>query len=253
MDYVFDGSYGGFLSAVFESFERRESDVQLVRPEQWQRGFFQDYRQIHTDPTKAKRVQEGLNQLQDREAARDFYRVFLSEEDKAHQAAFRLICQVFRQGAGVLGNYGDADVLYFAQTLKKVNRERHRWKAFTRFQKSSDGLYFAIIEPDFNVLPLIAGFFKDRYADQQWLLYDIKRKYGIAYDRVGLTEVSMAEAEAVNLPETTMALTLDEREIHFQRLWQQYFKSTTIEARKNLKLHLRHVPKRYWKHLVEKQ
>nr|WP_312696155.1 MULTISPECIES: DUF4130 domain-containing protein [Sphingobacterium] len=26
-----------------------------------------------------------------------------------------------------------------------------------------------------------------------------------------------------------------------------------MEERKNIKLHLRHVPKRYWKYLVEKQ
>lgn len=27
----------------------------------------------------------------------------------------------------------------------------------------------------------------------------------------------------------------------------------TIDARKNLKLHIQHVPRRYWKYLIEKQ
>lgn len=43
------------------------------------------------------------------------------------------------------------------------------------------------------------------------------------------------------------------QEFEFQKLWQDYFKSTNIESRKNMKLHTRHIPKRYWKYLSEKQ
>ena len=44
-----------------------------------------------------------------------------------------------------------------------------------------------------------------------------------------------------------------EQEFEFQKLWQDYFKSTNISSRENMKLHIRHVPKRYWKYLSEKQ
>ena len=36
-------------------------------------------------------------------------------------------------------------------------------------------------------------------------------------------------------------------------MWKDYFDSTNIKERKNMKLHIRHVPKRYWKYLSEKQ
>ena len=39
----------------------------------------------------------------------------------------------------------------------------------------------------------------------------------------------------------------------YQKLWHSYFQSINIEARKNTKLHLQHVPRRYWKYLTEKQ
>ena len=42
-------------------------------------------------------------------------------------------------------------------------------------------------------------------------------------------------------------------ETDYQELWKAYFKSVDIPERRNLKLHLQHVPKRYWKYLVEKQ
>ena len=44
----------------------------------------------------------------------------------------------------------------------------------------------------------------------------------------------------------------DDKEELYQKLWQQYFSSVNIAARKNMKLHIQHMPKRYWKHLVEK-
>ncbi|HLT42574.1 MAG TPA: TIGR03915 family putative DNA repair protein, partial [Sphingobacteriaceae bacterium] len=175
-----------------------------------------------------------------------------SEDAKAYTVAFNIICQLFLGKNNILENYGDDEVLYFKQTLKKVSRERHRMKAFVRFSKSDDGLFFAVIEPDFNVLPLIAGFFKKRYADQRWLIYDVKRKYGLLYDKLNVSEVKISPEEKQALMADTV-ISLDEKDEHFQNLWKRYYHSTNIPARRNMKLHLQHVPKRYWKYLVEKQ
>ena len=49
------------------------------------------------------------------------------------------------------------------------------------------------------------------------------------------------------------ATVLDEREPLFQVLWQAYFDHVNIPERKNLKLHRRHMPLRYWQYLSEKQ
>jgi len=38
----------------------------------------------------------------------------------------------------------------------------------------------------------------------------------------------------------------------YQHLWKNYFKSVNIISRKNTKLHIKHIPKRYWKHLAKK-
>jgi len=125
-------------------------------------------------------------------------------------------------------------------------------KAFIRFVKSDDGLYTAVVEPDFNVLPLIVEFFKNRYADQDWLIYDLRRNYGFHYSANEIHEVSGNINDTIPNP-YGLELNIDPKELEYQHLWSTYFKSTNIEARKNLKLHLRHVPKRYWKYLVEKK
>jgi probable DNA metabolism protein len=113
-------------------------------------------------------------------------------------------------------------------------------------------LYYAIIQPDYNVLPLISNHFKDRYADQRWLIYDGLRKYGLYYDEHAVSEVQINFTADLNNAQDKNTL-YDENEILYQQLWKQYFNSVNIKARKNMKLHIQHMPKRYWRYLVEKR
>lgn len=253
MYYLFDGTYLGFLCCVFESFEGKEFPITPLVHTDYQIALFAETRTIVTDNRKALRVQKGLQKRVGNVEAMDFYRAFLSEDRKAWLASFFILHQIFNGRADIRQHYGNDQVLYFSQILKKVSRERHRMKAFIRFSKSSDGLYFALVEPDFNVLPLISDFFRKRYADMPWLIYDMKRKYGLLSDmrQVGEVHLSLKEVQGAAAP--SIAIALDERDELFQHLWKQYYTSTNIEARKNMKLHLQHVPRRYWKYLVEKK
>ena len=55
--------------------------------------------------------------------------------------------------------------------------------AFVRFELLQDEVYFAKIEPsDFNVLHLLEKHFKERYADQKWMIFDLKDIMEFFYD-----------------------------------------------------------------------
>ena len=114
-------------------------------------------------------------------------------------------------------------------------------------------MFFAVIAPDFNVLPLIISFFQRRYADQAWLIFDEKRKYGMLYDKKSVSEVQLTAMDARALAKADDTVILDMEETKYRQLWKSYFKSTNIEARKNMKLHLQHLPRRYWRYLTEKK
>ena len=108
------------------------------------------------------------------------------------------------------------------------------------------------MEPDFNVLPLISKHFQRRFADQKWIIYDLKRKYGLFYDLEKVDIIELELPESFDPTKTNRVFFMNE-ELEFQSLWQDYFSSTNIPSRKNMKLHIQHVPKRYWKYLSEKQ
>jgi probable DNA metabolism protein len=67
---------------------------------------------------------------------------------------------VFAWSHNVEGDLSNSVVWEVRQAAKMVQRESHRMKAFIWFKLTKDRLYYAIIEPDCNVLPLIANHLK---------------------------------------------------------------------------------------------
>lgn len=251
VDYVFDGSFEGLLTAVFESFERKHTQVRLLLQGQTQNAFGEVF-YIHPDPVKAERVWKGLQKKTGDVGYKNYYKAFLSEDPVIFQHLMDYALYIFHHGEGHALNFGNDHVLAIAQMSRKVHREKHRMEAFVRFQKSSDGLFVALIYPDYNVLPLIVPHFKNRYADQAWLIYDEKRKYGIHYDLAQVHEVKLGLQSVQDLSPAHTAINIEEKEVLYSSLWRTYFKSTNIVERKNMKLHVQHVPKRYWRYLTEK-
>lgn len=252
MKYIFDGSYFGLLTCVFEAFEFKHSNVHIQNEKSDVVDFFSEYRKVITNEDKASRILKGLKSKLKRDDVTNFYRAYLSEESSTLQVVFNLLVRGFSSSFEILQDFGDRDVMSLSKALRQIGREQHRMKAFIRFQYSNEGLYFAMIDPDFNVLPLIWSFFKNRFSDQPWLIYDVKRNYGLMYDLKSVFEVNLMDKDKSSLSKNMETIVIDEQELKYQKLWQQYFKSTNIEARKNTKLHIQHVPKRYWKYLIEK-
>lgn len=248
---VYNGSFENFLTAVFEVYEYKFKNADIKKEGCANASLFGEAHIVHQDKSKAERIIKTLQQKITPLAFRNLYKTFLSEQQGIENTLLRYIQYVIKSKNSVERNFANADVLIINQTAKKVDREKHRMKAFIRFQKTKDDLYYAIVQPGFNVLPLIISHFKERYADQHWLIYDARRKYGLYFDKVTVEEVQINFTE--NLNDLNKELIYDKHENLYQSLWQNYFGSVNIKARKNMKLHVQHMPKRYWKYLIEKQ
>ena len=251
-DFVYDGSFEGLLTAVFEVYEYKFATARILAQANYQPDAFATKQEVLTDSTKANRVWKGLQRKLSAATLSNVFSVYLSERTDKEALLLEFFRLVFANEVNIEENFAASVVLQIAQIGKQLHREKHRFEAFVRFSQLKDGLYFATIEPDFNVLPLITPHFADRYADQHWLIYDTRRSYGIYYDLTQTQEVyfDFLPAEQWN------QLASDQLETHeelSQQLWQVYFKSVNIAERRNLKLHRKHVPIRYWKYLTEKK
>ncbi|SHJ91834.1 TIGR03915 family putative DNA repair protein [Pseudozobellia thermophila] len=248
---IYDGSFNGFLTAIFVAFEEKVQVVGIQKSSVCQSGLFSETQTVLTQVDKAKRVWEGIKK-RSRSAIKNIYFAYLSEQEGIELLLYRYVLKLFSKDGDVVRNYADGTVLKISQLARSVGREKHRMEAFVRFQLTKDGIYFAHIEPDFDVLPLISKHFRSRYADQYWLIYDVRRRYGLYYN-LEKTEIVTLDLKQACTNSIHRNPALQDEEHAYQDLWNNYFKSTNIKSRINLKLHTQHVPKRYWKYLSEKK
>lgn len=242
---LYDGSFEGFLTAVFDIYDQKLSDVCIRKQHLGENSLWGETILIETQTDKAARVWEGLKKRTNEEAGKHFYANYLSELPHEEDNMLEYVRYVFASREDVSKDFSHPSVLRVAKVAKMVGREKHRMEAFVRFQLTAHDVWYATIEPDFNVLPLIAKHFKSRYADQKWLIVDVKRGYGLYYD---LTTIEILHDEALQ-----EKVQFNSSEQAYQRLWKTYFTNTNIVERRNIKLHVQHVPLRYWKYLSEKK
>jgi probable DNA metabolism protein len=253
LTYYYDKSFDGLLTAVYESFERRKVPDDIRSTENSAAELWSETVAITSDTVKADRVWHALVKSISDKAANRLFRIHYSGIEGVDLPLFMVIRKVFEKGPCILENYADPDVLAVMKAGRRVSREAERVAQFIRFQKTADNIYFAAYEPDYDVIPMVLGHFRDRFADQHWMVYDMKRKKGYYYNGLDVQWVTLTsdkiDASTGDVDETI----LTEDELLFQRLWKQYFRSICIDERLNLKLHRQKVPKKYWKYLTEKK
>jgi probable DNA metabolism protein len=249
--WLYDGSFDGFLSAIFDLYWQKRSDVMIRKEESHVAGLFENPIFLPTVLTNADRVWTGLGKKLSEEGLHQLFSCFLAELPNGEDKLVGFIQYVFASEQNVEKDFGNPFVLHVAQLARKMHREKHRMEAFVRFQLTRDEIYYSLVDPDFNVLPLIAKHFKDRYADQKWLIYDKRRNFGIFYnlDRVETVRLQF-NTELDTKHSGGRDIWAPEEEM-YQILWQAYYKGTNIPGRKNLRLQLQHMPRRYWKYLTE--
>ena len=250
--FRYDKTFEGLLSAVFDAYVRKVFPEKLLNLKEPAPMFAENIYTVYTEPDKTERVWKALNKKLSKYTRNMIMHVWLSENPDSDVLIFRYIKKIFDSDKPVQENFADPDVLEVKQIATKVAKESEYIKQFVRLQKAADGTFFAPIAPKYNALPIAIGYFKDRFADQKWLIYDTKRRYGYYYDLEKLREVTMEDDEIMlkgKLDDSLMA----EDEKFFQKMWKDYFKAITIKERINPKLHRQNMPKRFWKYLTEKQ
>lgn len=244
----YDSTFEGFLTAVFEIYEFKYVNPKIIKKQDAQQNLFAEATEVFNNDDKSDRVIKKLEKQLGADGIRSLLYAFLSEIETIEQDLYQVIDYAVQNPTlNIMKDFANDAVLKIVKLTKSVAREKHRMEAFIRFELLKDGVYFAKIDPDFDVLTLIIPHFKNRYQDQKWMIYDLRRKYGVYYDLETITIITLD----IKLSDKNDDF-YSESEINYQKLWSEYFDHTNIKERKNTKLHLQHVPKRYWKYLTEK-
>lgn len=250
--FSFDSTFEGLLTLVFDCYQRKKFPDAILSGEGSQHFLFTPNITILTDDRKAARVWKGIISHSSEVNAHRIYRVFLAGMPDTPLLLVKFIRLVIDSAKNEETNFSEPVVVEVNKLHQKVCREAQRIQMFTRFQKTVEGSYYASFAPMYDVLPLCIPHFRDRYADQSWMIYDLKRNYGFCYDLKEVTRVVFDDLKVNTQSGQLHPSLLAEDEKLFQKLWKQYYHSISIRERKNEKVHRQHLPKRFWKYLPEK-
>lgn len=254
--YLYDGTFPGLLTAIDRWLTGGRWDDNITTEPGFEPDLFSEPHRVATDPGLALELFKTLEGTITKPVLQDIYFCYLSEVAGIETAIAQFIQKILENGPGFAGNFADETARTIRKTSDRVSYERHRYHGFIRFRKMNDGLYYAPIEPDHNIIELLAPHFTARFADQLWFIHDLRRHKGLYYDKVECRLVTGVEAK----PEAVLKVgefnfqpeVFEANEPFYQELWNQYFEGITIKERENKRLQRQHMPKRYWKHMIER-
>jgi len=252
--FYYDGTFERFLWVIFTTFEKKVVPVKIQQNCNAAPGMFSQVHKTETIDLQAKRVWTALENRTSPKNARMVHVAFLSELPGIEMLLCRYLSKIFtKKEKDFYRNMLDEDVMNTIAAARKVYKEAHLFLGLVRFQETADGLFFAPIDPTYNILKLIGHHFKDRYRGQKWVIYDTKRKYGLFYNADSIKEINIHDPQfdlqSGKLVEESKNIDEDQ----YQELWKSYYDAINIPQRQNTRQMRRMMPERYWKYLPEKQ
>lgn len=176
-----------------------------------------------------------------------FYALCHFEEDRA-SAVLGYLVRAFATGSRIREYLADPYVMRVLELSRKVANECQKFYGFLRFRDTGSFL-FSELEPKCDVLPVLAEHFSDRYPNEDFIIYDKKRKYALVHPAYQECFFATGEEFRQNLTDKGMSGYQDE----FELLWKRYFKSMAIKERKNERCQNNLLPKWYRKTMLEVQ
>ena len=242
VSYVYDGSFAGFLTCVFDSYAGREEPMSFSTPEDGRLTLWPE-RRIETDQAKARRVYQSLDKKLGAEGKRLVVQGFLTclEEKELH--LWRFLRLGYQLGPGFTRGLADERVAAVWKAVGHLTGEAHLLKGFTRFSEQ-EGVLVGEIAPKNRVLPLLRPHFCARYPEESFVLYDRTHREALFYRPRRWTIVPL---------EAFRAAAPGREERDFRRLWRRFYDTIAIEGRENPRCRMTQMPKRFWGTMTEFQ
>lgn len=252
--FRYDNSFDGLLSAIFDAFSLKKWPESILPDSEITPLFATEVYTVITDNKKADRVSVAMKKRLPAIVLNQLTYVWFSEVVERGALIFHYLVKVFQSKVDISTNFADIGVLAIKKLAKKVAHERHYLMMFVRFKainNHGEKVYFATVDPIYNTLPLVIDFFKDRFSDQKWAIFDTRRQCGYFYDLKNVEIIALNEDEHLLINDEINCCFLSSDEKKFQEMWYRYCKAITIKERINLKLQRQFMPIRFWKNLPE--
>lgn len=176
-DIVYDGSFEGFLTSIFNIYKHKYDDVKFHKAASYSHNMFNEEIRIETKKSEYTRVAKGIVQRATKRIGNEVYKLFLSRTSAVDLELFSFIKSIFNSDF----NNHRSDILKSTRT--KMNLEIDRQKSNMAFIELYNDIHLFIIKPDQDILPFIINYMISKHASKELLLFDTIRGYGYHHSR----------------------------------------------------------------------
>ncbi|WBW49589.1 TIGR03915 family putative DNA repair protein [Peptoniphilus equinus] len=239
MKYLYDGTFEGLLTVVFDGY--KVLDAVHIGVDGGQLDFFETIK-VTTDFDKAKRVAQGVEGRFGKAVLTDLHKIFLSKFEDKDDTIGQVIYGLYHHGPQYLQS-AEHGAIRYREIVKNYTAEAHSYKGLLRFMVIQDGVLYAPFEPENDLLVYVTPHFIRRMPNESFLIHDVRRSKAACY----------AEGRCEILHVAELAVEIGASEQAFQKLWKNFYDTVAIPARYNPNLMQSNMPKRYWRYLPEKK
>lgn len=242
--FVYDGSFEGLLTSIYEAYYSGEKPQRIQRENEFKANLIDTPILIETNNDKFHKVYDAVVRKISKQSLSHIFYAYLSDTDDAGTKIYEYVKLGFNLGSTIDLHLYDSRVQDIHTLHSKVLKETHNMAGFLRFKLIKENMYYAPMEPDHNIAAILAPHFCERLKCQNFIIHDLKREFAIIYNTKEWAAIPLSREKGQEIINGT-------NDTIYEAMWKEYFVFTDIESRKNIRLQKRLMPQRYWKHLTE--
>jgi probable DNA metabolism protein len=240
MNLIYDGSFEGFLSLIFEVYQKKLHVENIYTTNSSCLLSFDAY-EISTNKECSTRVFQALKEKFAPKHFELIQTIFLCDKSKDDKQLLEYIILGFKNPK-YLYNINLSCVFQLRELQREYFRLVHRMNGFIRFEELEDKTLYASVEAKFNILPYLGKHFLKRLSSCNFIIHDRARKLAFIKNEDKIDLLQVADFVEPSLSDT---------DNEFKRLWKTFFTSVSIKERENKKLQQSYVPLLYRKYMNE--
>ena len=186
--YVYDGSFDGLLTIVFDSFIKKVIPLGIVSKENAELNFLNDFLEISTDYEKSTRIFNGIVKNISYDTLYNSYYAFLSDVKDKEINILKYLLNGFVIGPKIDTMLSIDFVFNVHSMRKKMLAESHKLKGLLRFIEIKDNLFYASIHPSNNVIENLGHHFIRRLPTQNFIIHDKVRNIAFIFTTIAIKE-----------------------------------------------------------------
>ena len=236
------------LTCIYEAWAsgKGHRNIRLELEPVSQQELFCEYIHIDAEEQKAMKVCSAIRKKISWQAYQWVYYAAHSARPEKTECIYRFLILGFHFGKKITEMLTENTVMQIMELSRRVTNEEHIMCEAARFTCHEGGIYVCHIEPEHDILLMLAEYFEDRMPSETCMITDDGRRTAVIHPKdQRMYQTVLTEKEWEQLQETERIKDI------YTTLWNEFFHTIGIRERENRKCQNTMMPLHYRKHMTE--